>query len=243
MSNEIMFGGIERVPDVRMLYDMAEVVYDKKWLEGRENEELYYMYRDLSQNPGDLDKIKSHNLRYDITIIPPAMLGVEYVKTAGHYHPQVPGSNLSYAEVYQVHEGSATYLLQKVNDGMVEDVVVVKANAMDVVVVPPGYGHITINASDSTLKMANWVCRNFSSVYEPVKDKKGGAYYLLEDGFIQNPAYSQVPEIRHIKPRDVPEFGLFRGEDMYGLVEDLSRLEFLTAPEKYNDIFSHILNG
>jgi hypothetical protein len=27
------------------------------------------------------------------------------------------------------------------------------------------------------------------------------------------------------------------------LVEDLSRLEFLTAPEKYNDIFSHILNG
>lgn len=242
MSNEIIFGGVERVPDVRMLYDMAEVVYDKKWLEGRENEELYYMYRDLSQNPGDLDKIKSHNLRYDITIIPPAMLGVEYVKTAGHYHPQVPGSNLSYAEVYQVHEGSATYLLQKVNDDKVEDVVVVEASAMDVVIVPPGYGHITINASDSTLKMANWVCRDFSSVYEPVRNKKGGAYYLLEDGFILNPAYSQVPEIRHVKPMDVPEFGLFREEDMYGLVEDLSRLEFLTMPEKYTDIFSQILN-
>ncbi|WP_318531558.1 hypothetical protein [Methanohalophilus profundi] len=51
-----------------------------------------------------------------------------------------------------------------------------------------------------------------------------------------------MPEIRHVKPMDVPEFGLFRKEDMYGLVEDLSRLEFLTVPEKYTDIFSQIIN-
>ena len=42
------------------------------------------------------------------------MLGSEYVKTVGHYHPPVPGTDVSYPEIYQVLDGSATYLLQKV---------------------------------------------------------------------------------------------------------------------------------
>ena len=29
-------------------------------------------------------------LRYDITVIYPGLIGSEYVKTLGHYHPKVP---------------------------------------------------------------------------------------------------------------------------------------------------------
>ncbi|MHC1624410.1 MAG: glucose-6-phosphate isomerase family protein, partial [Methermicoccaceae archaeon] len=112
--------------------------------------EIYYMFRDLYLSRKDRDTLIDHNLRYDITIIPPAMLGCEYVKTAGHYHPNVPGTDVSYTELYEVLSGEGTYLLQRrqgEQDTELEDVIVVKASEGDKVLIPPGYGHITINAS------------------------------------------------------------------------------------------------
>lgn len=237
MGNELDFYGNIRTPDIRMLYDMKEVLFDREWVDQAGNMELYYMYRDLYGSKSELEKIKENNLRYDITVIPPRMLGREYIKTAGHYHPFVPGTELSYAEVYQVLEGKATYLLQKQEDGMITDVMVYNANKGDCVVIPPGYGHITINATGETLKMANWVARDFSSVYEPIKEMSGAAYYLLIDGFITNPDYAEVPPIRSRETRDYPEFGLSTGKDMYELVNDIDKLEFLTRPQDYMSIF------
>ncbi|TGC10985.1 glucose-6-phosphate isomerase family protein [Methanolobus halotolerans] len=240
MGNELDFYGYIRTPDIRMLYDMKEVLYDKEWLSQAGNMELYYMYRDLYRNKSDLEKIKEHNLRYDITIIPPKMLGREYVKTAGHYHPFVPGTTLSYAEVYQVLEGTATYLLQKQEGDMITDVMVYVAEKGDCVVIPPDYGHITINATGETLKMANWVARDFSSVYEPIKELSGAAYYLLVDGFITNPDYAEVPPIRTRETTDYPELGLSAGKDMYDLVDDIGKLEFLTRPGEYMPVFEKV---
>ncbi len=239
MKNMLHFGGIDRVADVRMLYDMAEVIYDREWLKDSENFELYYMYRHLSLNEQDLEIMNSRHLRYDITVIPPAMLGCEFIKTAGHYHPEVPGARVSYAEVYQVLEGEATYLLQKHTGDVIEDVVVVKASKGEVVLIPPGYGHITINASEDVLKMANWVSCEFSSMYDPIREMQGAAYYLLKDGFIENPFYRDHPDIRFLSPVEVPEFGLCHGKDMYELVNDIERLEFLNHPQDFGDV----LNG
>ncbi|MCD4702895.1 MAG: glucose-6-phosphate isomerase, partial [Methanosarcinaceae archaeon] len=162
-------------------------------------------------------------------------------KTAGHYHPFVPGTDMSYTEVYQVLEGEALYLLQKMDSKTVLDVITIRAVAGDVVLIPPNYGHITINQSNVPLKMANWVCRNFSSIYDPIRELSGGAYYLLEDGFMKNPLYGDVPPIRELEPLDVPELGLVCGNDMYELVHDIEKLEFLKTPVDFTDIFSRIL--
>ena len=224
-----------------MLHDMDVVIYDTTWLEATANFELYYMYRNMYKTKAESDIIGKHNLRYDITVIPPNMLGQEYVKTAGHYHPTVPGTDMSYTEVYHVIEGEATYLLQRTDNGKVTDVVVIKAQAGDNVIVPPNYGHITINASDKTLKMANWVCSEFTSIYEPIRKLSGGAYYLLDTGFIQNPKYNNVPPIRYLEPTNYPEFGFVKGEDMYGLVDDIDKLKFLTSPQDFSDLFKKIL--
>ena len=241
MTRELNFGDIARSADIRMLHDMDDVIYDKKWLKSAENIKLYYMYRDLYKSQSDMKIIKKHNLRYDITMIPPGMLGREYIKTVGHYHPKVPGTDMSYTEVYQVLEGEATYLLQKMEDHKVVDVVLIKAEAGDNVIIPPDYGHITINASTDVLKMANWVCREFSSVYEPIKELVGGAYYLLETGFIKNPKYTDVPAIRGLKPTNYSDLGFVKGKDMYELVDDIGKLRFLTAPQDFSQLFDRIL--
>lgn len=229
-------------PGIRMLFDMKNVVYDRKWLERAKNIELYYMYRELSLSKNDALLIKEHGLRYDITVIPPLMLGCEFVKTAGHYHPLVPGTNVTYPEIYEVLGGEANYVLQKPGDNGVEDVVLIKAGVGDKVLIPPGYGHLTINASNKVLKMANWVARDFESMYKPIEEKGGGAYFILDKGLVKNPKYESVPDIRILKPANLKEIGLQKNKEMYGLVRDLKKLEFLTKPEEYEWIFKELLS-
>jgi glucose-6-phosphate isomerase, archaeal len=236
MEVTLKFGDKVTVADVRKLPDMEGVVFDRKWFEKikARNRDMYYMFRDLAKSAADLEAIKAHHLRYDITVIPPGMLGSEYTKTVGHYHPRVPGTDISYPEIYQVIEGSATYLLQKVKYGeedIVLDVAVITAEKGDLVVVPPGYGHVTINASEKTLEMANWVCRDFSSVYEPIKRLSGASYFLLKDGFAKNPLYRNIPSIRYLKPMTSDAFGLGSGENMYELIHKAEKLRFLTSPQ------------
>ncbi|KKG09494.1 glucose-6-phosphate isomerase family protein [Methanosarcina sp. 2.H.A.1B.4] len=246
MAVTLKFGDKVTVADVRKLHDMEDVVFDREWFErvDERNKDMYYMFRDLAKNDADLENIKIHHLRYDITRIPPGMLGSEYIKTVGHYHPQVPGTNVSYPEIYQVLEGSATYLLQKVEPGeedIVLDVAVIKAEKGDMVLVPPGYGHVTINASEKTLEMANWVCRDFSSVYEPVKRLSGAAYFLLKDGFAKNPLYRDIPSIRYLKPLSFDELRLDSGENMYDLLHRADKLRFLTAPQDFMGFLAGVL--
>ncbi len=230
--------GLKRVKaKVRMLFDMKDVIYDREWLSGAEDSELYYMYRGMSLSKNDSLAMKEHGLRYDITVIPPRMLGCEYVKTAGHYHPFVGGSGVTFPELYEVLGGEAHYLMQKPDGRGIEDVILINAGEGDKVIIPPGYGHLTINASNKVLKMANWVARDFESVYQPIKEKGGGAYFLLEKGMVKNPKYEHVPETRLLEPAHLKEIGLQKSKEIYEFVRYLWKLEF------YGWVFEEVLNS
>jgi glucose-6-phosphate isomerase len=225
INKTIKFGEVTRNADIRKLYDIKDVIYDSEWLKSQDNFELYYMYRDLYKNEFDYNIIKQNNLRYDITIIPPKMLGDEFIKTAGHYHP--------YSEAYQVLEGKATYLLQKIklnDEEFVEDFIAIRAEKGDNIIIPSNYGHVTINESKEILKMANWVCRDFSSEYKLIKKMNGMAYFLTTKGFIQNLKYKNVPEIKYLKPTNFSEYGLKKDFDIYELIKDINKLKFLINP-------------
>jgi len=240
MNRTLTFGGRTQEPDIRMLSDIEAVLLDREILKGGDRE-LYYMYRDLALGRNDRDTMLEHGLRYDITIIPPAMLGREYVKTLGHYHPAVPGTDMTYPEVYEVLAGEGHYLLQKRIGDSVIDVVLVRVSAGDKVIIPPDYGHVTINTSNKELKMANWVSRQFSSVYGPYVELHGAAYYLTVDGFIANPSYRDVPGIREARPKSFSEVGLARGREIYGLVKDIEKLDFLNRPQEFGWLFENVL--
>lgn len=238
------FGDKRVKPDIRRLYDMKDVIYDVKWLKSTEDRDLYYMYRDLSFSKSDYSLMQEYSLRYDITIIPPSNLGLEYIKTAGHYHPFIEGTGYTYPEVYEVLNGVAHYLLQKSENNMVTDVIIIEANEGDKVVIPPNYGHVTINPSNKELKMANWVSREFSSIYGPYRDCKGAAYFELTDGsLIQNVNYKNLPEIRYLKPSNHSEIGFYKNKEMYGLIRDIEKLNYLNNPQDYDWIWDKVLLG
>jgi glucose-6-phosphate isomerase len=243
MWQELKFGDRTFFPEVRTLRDMEGVLFNKRFLANASMDmELYYMFRDVSKNEADANTITELGLRYDITIIPPNNLGVEFVKTAGHYHPCPQGSERTYPEVYEVLEGEAHYLLQKREEEergveKITDVIVVKAKKGDKVIAPPDYGHVTINPSKSTLKMANWVARAFSSIYEPIKQRNGAAYFELTYGeFIKNDQYEEVPEIRFLQPEETWPKDLELGKEdaaLYDLLREPEKLDFLLNPDRW----------
>ncbi len=166
-------------PDIRRINDLEKVLYDKEWFsQNKENFEIYHMYRGIKEKDG---------LRYDITEVTSKMFGVEYPKTKGHYHPG------DYGEIYMVIEGKAIYLLQNRD---LSDIVYIEVNPGEVAIIPPGYGHVTINCTDKPLKMANWVSPDFNSLYEPFLEKEGAAYFYTTEGWVKNEKYGKIPEIR-----------------------------------------------
>jgi glucose-6-phosphate isomerase len=236
---EILFGRKKFHPIVRKLFEMKEVLYDKEWLTNAKNTDLYYMYRDLSLNEKDKKTILSHGLRYDITVILPLKLGKEFNKTAGHYHPFVSGTNLTYPEIYEVLEGEAHFLLQRISGDDVDSVMVFKTKKGDKVIIPPNFGHVTINPSGKVLKIANFVARDFDSLYDSFKRKKGAAYFELVSGkFIRNENYKNV-ELKFEKSS--PVLGLKKSEHMYELIrKDPSRLDFLVRPQDFPKMWRNL---
>lgn len=244
MERALRFGQDMVEPDVRKLSDMRDVIYDMDWLKTAPDRDLYYMYRDLAMSRNDRSLMLDHHLRFDITVIPPGKLGAEHVKTAGHYHPCVPGTCCTYPEVYEVLKGTAHYLLQHCEEDRIMDVVMVEATEGDHVIIPPGYGHVTINPSpNKELKMSNWVSRDFSSLYEPYKKCGGGAYFEMADGrLIRNGRCNHIPDIRFLKPTNVTRVGLNKSKEMYGLVRDIENLAFLNKPQDYDWLWETVLS-
>lgn len=222
-------------PGVRLFSDLVPVLMDKNAKTDRE--ELYYMYRDVHM-PEHEASMRANHLRYDVTVVPPAMLGQEFNKTVGHYHPVVPGKAVAYPELYEVLEGKALFLIQKVDatGKEIQDIQAIKAKAGDKVIYPPGYGHIIVNIGDGPLVTANWVSDAFESIYQPVKDMEGMGYYVLSDGsggykFEQNPKYEYMPPIKASSTAD-SGWGLSLEKPMYLVgVANPEQLAFLNNPE------------
>ncbi len=221
--------GKKIMPDIRTVGQMPEVIMDKAFLKNADmNTKLYFMYRAV-MDAEHAPVFRRHNIRYDVTIVPALSLGIEPNKTTGHYHPLA--NKLAYPEIYEVIEGEAHYLLQ---NEAVTDVIMVKARAGDKVIMPPGYGHITINPGPGTLVMANLISPSFSSLYGPIKEKGGGAYFEHKDGiFIKNERYGKLPELRVLNARKINGMG----DNLYRLfIESPVMFEFINKPELTSDI-------
>ncbi|MDP3052829.1 MAG: glucose-6-phosphate isomerase family protein [bacterium] len=174
--------------DIRFLNEMKSVIRDQEWFKKIKNPEkfpIYEMYRGL--------KIKN-GWRYDITVIPPKMLGEEFVKTKGNRN-----SN-GYLEIYTVLKGEAIFLLQKMTNGKVKDVIAIKAKKGDFVLDPAGYYIISINPSEKILELGNWVPEKNKNIYKEMEEKQGACYHYTKNGWLENEKYKKTPKMEIKKP-------------------------------------------
>jgi len=199
---------------------------------------LYEMYRGVCRTEADKNWLASHNIRYDVTRIPARTLCREWIKTKGHYHPISPDGQ-AYPEIYEVLEGAAYYLLQKRD---LSDIALVRAEEGDLILIPPGYGHVTINPTNETLTMANLVSSAFASDYLPYEQVRGAAYYIFSDESMKkNPLYpADIPEIRVVDatgtrlPEPLPD------RSLYELIGDEIKLRFLNHPKEFDALYQEL---
>lgn len=221
-------------PDIRSCTELRAVLADSDCpCEGL----AYEMFRALAKDEEDRKWLSEYRIRYDVTRIRGRTFCGEWIKTKGHYHPLSPDGT-AYPEIYEILEGEALYLLQKQD---LSDIVLVKAKTGDRVLIPPGYGHVTINPSEETLLMANLVSSTFASDYLPFERLRGAAYYLFSDGRImKNGNYPAIPEIRVLDAtgKSLPE--PFPQRDLYTCVGDEKALRFLNYPGEFLREFSRL---
>lgn len=226
-------------PAVRKLRDLEPVLYDPSSCEGIDQElPVYQVYRDVCSG-AERDMLRKHGLRYDVTIMPPLKLGKEYVKTLGHDHISCK-EGWSHPEVFEVLEGEACFLIQKSEDGKLVDVALMEAQSGEKVLIPPNCGHVMINVSSDRLVTGNLISRFCLRTSSAFIQRKGGAYYLLEEGkIVRNKNYRSLPNIRVISagsfsPHDLDSMHT----DNFGLLLSLLKrpesFSFLNYPWKAN---------
>lgn len=245
----------EKDPDIRYLKDMVKVLYSKNG-EAVEDpwRELYYMFRDLCL-PRDKDLFDERRFRYDITVLLPGSVGEEYIKTAGHYHPEKEGTGVTYPEVYEVLNGRAHYIFQQpveLHDPQkgLDEIVAVEAGPGEKVVVPAGFGHVTVNPFPEPLIMSNLVADDFASVYEPIYSMGGAGYFELfseEENtpvFVPNLNYSPLPRLKFCRAMDYTALSLSKEMPLYtAFIENPQGFSFLKEPEYYSAEFEDYIKN
>ncbi len=197
----------------RSISDLRDVLYQQESKDGKRI--VYQVWRN--------QKAKD-NLRYDITIIFPRLIGKELAKTYGHYH--LNGES----EWYEILNGQAIFLFQKPADNYlkIKENYAVFAKRGDKVIVPLGYGMTMINRGRSELKVGNWIKNDVKNVYTPYKKMHGASYYCLKEEnqikFAPNPHYQKNGALKIVKPRKVPT--------------PLRNLQFLVQPLKYKKLLT-----
>jgi glucose-6-phosphate isomerase len=205
------------------------------------SEETYFVYRGIHM-PEHHDIMRDYKLTYDVTVVPPMMLGDEFNKTLGHYHAPKPGTNnIAHPEVYEVLHGEALFMLQKLdaNSGELLSVLAIRAGTGEKVIYPPNYGHIMVNIGNDVLITANWLSMDYKPMYDPIKEKKGMAYYVVADEieqfkFVANENYKDSPPVRMIDTRFMSKLAISANQPMYTTgANNPQSLDFLNNPEKY----------
>ncbi len=203
----------------RTLRDMRKAL--ARYSEEKGNQEAYYMYRGV---------FKSGEIRFDITVIPPEPFGEECAKTHGHYHPgseDGPG----YPEVYQVLHGSAVFILQKKNRNGSVNVSIVSAEKGEVILLPPGYGHNSVNKGEDALILSNILYDRFEALYGDYAENQGAAYYYMKGGEITQNSNYIVERSERVGAKEFnARYGFSCDDLLLELQREPKKFEFLAKP-------------
>lgn len=208
---------------------------------------LYRVYQDLHISNDKVIK-EDGDYKYDLLLMPPNVVGVEYVKTHGHIQAQIPNKDLTYPCIIEVLYGAATFLLQRFSPDFdkelrlgseVDKVFITKVQKGSRIVIPPNYAYTMINTRSTYLITGKLSYRTgFLAKRSKVEEKHGFAYYVIRKNarqeIVMNPRYKNTPQL--LKLRADATTKLIGMRSAKPLIEQLkrdpSRFKWLKDPSK-----------
>lgn len=221
-------------PEIRRLDDIRKSLRDPSCMGP---DVAYSIVMDVGRKEDRTD-LEQRMLLYGAVIYSAGTFGREPVHSQGHIHAVSASCSDRTPEVYEIWDGSAIVYMQ---EGIEDDpgrCIAVKAEPGQVVIVPPGWAHMTVNANPTrSMAFGAWCVRDYGFDYGVVRKHGGLAWFPIvrDDGSIgweANDAYgpSQIVEA---KPRNYEELGLEQGIAIYRqYADDHGRFDFVADPKK-----------
>ena len=225
-------------PEVRRLDDIRSSLADPQ-SEGPD--ELYAIVMDVG-NLADREEIVKRNLLFGAVTYAAGMIGREPVRSQGHIHAASASCGSSTPEVYEIWDGEAVIYIQESGSDNPGKCYAVYARPGDVVIVPPGWVHATINANVSrNMTFGAWCVRDYGFDYRDVRRHGGIAFFpYVEEGTLKwsnNPAYNGG-ELIIKSARTWEDFHLEVGVPIYAQFQrDKDRFMFVADPQSYADLW------
>lgn len=228
------------ITEKRKLDDIRQSLSDPN-VDGPEY--VYAVAMDVGKEKDKEDLIK-RNLLYGAMIFGDGIVGEEPVRSQGHIHVISPSCNASTCEVYEIWLGEAYIYMQETAKDDPGRCYAVHAKEGDVVIVPPGWAHCTINADPKVpMLFGAWCVRDYGFDYEDVREHKGVAYFpkVRNDEIIfeKNKNYKETQLVVK-EARTYEEFGLKAGVPIYTQYEENKEMfTFVTNPTVADEIWKN----
>jgi len=223
-------------PEQRKLDDIRKSLMDPS-CEGPEI--VYSIGMDVGKEKDAATLYKLH-LLFGVVAYASGRLGQEPIRSQGHIHkPSEYANGWSTPELYEVWRGEAIIYMQEFSEQNPGRCFAVRASPGETVIVPPGWAHCTISASPTEpLLFGAWCDRDYGFIYDPVRKRKGLAWYpVLSDAksiawnFNTNYIGGELIEKT---PRAYKEFDIFDSDPIYRQFESNPRkFIFISRPDLF----------
>jgi oxalate decarboxylase/phosphoglucose isomerase-like protein (cupin superfamily) len=183
---------------------------------------FYTKYYNLDVN----DVFKKKNIKIDLTVLPPDVVGIEYIKTKAIRCSQ-------YNKILEIVNGAGIVVIQKFLSVDDQEILISNVKSTDKIIIPAGYTYTLIN-DKSTILIALEFMNSKAKNNITLDEMKGMAYYIIKKNakkeIVKNPSYRIVDKYK--------KFDWKSYYKKYNITPKtpLSR-QLLRKPEKFNWFF------
>ena len=172
-------------------------------------------------------------LRYELTYMADRPIGWERPKTAGHVHGRPSPGEIGFAEICEVLEGTAGFMIQDLRPGpSAIFAALVTVRPGERIVLPPLLHHATFHLAGAPLVFSDVISRRITTDYSTLSAAQGTAYLIDTLGSPRpNLAYARVPPLLRFSAE---EWSGPANRPLYtSFVDDPASLTWLDSPGEF----------
>ncbi|GEM_PF-3063547 len=231
-------------PERRAAADLGPVLYEPE--RASADDLLYSVYRGVTPRE-QAEEIRRRGLVFVTTVLRGGTLrgSEERVRTRGHVNSAASSTRIGYPEAHEVWSGRGLLYLQQGVDPAPQDILTLMLAPGDKAVVAPGWAALMVNIGEEPLVLGTWRTDDCVTEYDAVVAQGGMAHFVLKSENARgydlepNPKYHTVVIPREVTERDLPDFGLRRGEPMLtSFHRNPDFLRFLIRPQDYDHVWN-----